>query len=81
MFLVSDKSLVNAGVTAKVEKIFEDAGIDYTLYDEIKPNPTIKNVLDGVDACKEAEADVYAEDDGSEYRESESIQRGKIVIF
>ena len=58
VFLVSDKSLVNAGVTAKVEKIFEDAGIDYTLYDEIKPNPTIKNVLDGVDACKEAEADV-----------------------
>ena len=58
VFLVSDKSLVNAGVTEKKKKIFEDAGIDYTLYDEIKPNPTIKNVLDGVDACKEAEADV-----------------------
>ena len=42
VFLVSDKSLVNAGVTAKVEEIFKNANIDYTLYDEIKPNPTIK---------------------------------------
>ena len=52
VFLVSDKSLVEAGVTAKVEKILNDAEIEYTLYDEIKPNPTIKNVLDGVEACK-----------------------------
>lgn len=58
VFLVSDKSLVEAGVTAKVEKILKDANIDYTLYDEIKPNPTIKNVTDGVEACKKSEADV-----------------------
>lgn len=58
VFLVSDKSLVEAGVTAKVEKILKDSDIDYVLYDEIKPNPTIKNVTDGVKACKESEADV-----------------------
>ena len=58
VFLVSDKSLVEAGVTAKVEKILKDANIDYTLYDEIKPNPTTKNVTDGVEACKKSEADV-----------------------
>ena len=58
VFLVSDKSLVNAGVTAKVEEIFKNANIDYTLYDEIKPNPTIKNVIDGVEACKASGADV-----------------------
>ena len=58
VFLVSDKSLVEAGVTAKVEKILNDAEIEYTLYDEIKPNPTIKNVLDGVEACKKAKADI-----------------------
>ena len=33
VFLVSDKSLVEAGVTAKVEKILNDAEIEYTLYD------------------------------------------------
>lgn len=58
VFLVSDKALVNAGVTSKVEKILNDANIDYTLYDEIKPNPTIQNVTDGVSACKAAGADV-----------------------
>lgn len=58
VFLVSDKSLVNAGVTAKVEEIFKNANIDYTLYNEIKPNPTIKNVTDGVEACKASGADV-----------------------
>ena len=58
VFLVSDKSLVEAGVTAKVEKVLKDAKIKYDLYDEIKPNPTIENVTDGVEACKKSKADV-----------------------
>ena len=58
VFLVTDKPLVEAGVTAKVEKVLTDEGIEYSLYDEIKPNPTIKNVTDGVAACKESGADV-----------------------
>ena len=58
VFLVSDKALVEAGVTAKVEEILSKSGIAYNLYDEIKPNPTIKNVTDGVDACKKSNADV-----------------------
>ena len=58
VFLVSDKSLVDAGVTAKVEEILEKSDIPYTLYSEIKPNPTIENVLDGVKACKNARADL-----------------------
>ena len=58
VFLVSDKSLVEAGVTAKVEEVLNKANIPYVLYDEIKPNPTIKNVTDGVEACKKAEANL-----------------------
>ncbi len=58
VFLVSDKSLVEAGVTAKVEEVLNKANIPYVLYDEIKPNPTIKNVTDGVEACKNSEADL-----------------------
>ena len=58
VFLVSDKSLVKAGVTAKVEEELKNAKIPYELYDEIKPNPTIKNVTDGVKACKESKADL-----------------------
>ena len=58
VFLVSDKSLVEAGVAAKVEEELKKANIEYTLYSEIKPNPTIKNVLDGVEACKQSVADL-----------------------
>ena len=58
VFLVSDKSLVEAGVTAKVESVLKKAKIKYKLYSEIKPNPTIKNVLDGVKSCKLSKADL-----------------------
>ena len=58
VFLVSDKSLLEAGVTAKVEEVLKGSNIDYTLYSEIKPNPTIKNVTDGVEECKKSGADV-----------------------
>jgi len=58
VFLVSDKALLEAGVTAKVEEVLKGANIEYTLYSEIKPNPTIKNVTDGVKECKKSKADV-----------------------
>ena len=58
VFLVSDKALLEAGVTEKVEEVLKGANIEYIVYSEIKPNPTIKNVTDGVDACKKSGADV-----------------------
>ena len=58
VLLVSDKALIDAGVTAKVEDVLKNAEIAYDLYSEIKPNPTIKNVTDGVEACKISNADV-----------------------
>ena len=58
VFLVSDKSLMEAGVTSKIEEILKSAKIPYDLYSEIKPNPTIENVTQGVEACKKSKADV-----------------------
>ena len=57
VFLCSDPDLVRFGVTAKVSDLLEKEGIPYTLYSEIKPNPTIENVLTGVQAFKDAGAD------------------------
>ena len=56
--VVTDKTLLKCGVSAKVTEVLDKAGILYEVYSEIKPNPTIKNVLDGVEACKNAKADV-----------------------
>ena len=58
VFLVSDKALVDAGVTAKIEEVLKNNDIPYDIYTKIKPNPTIKNVTDGVRACKKSKADV-----------------------
>ena len=57
-FVASDPDLVRFGVTAKVTGLLEEAGIDYTLYSNIKANPTIENVQTGVQAFRDAGADV-----------------------
>ena len=53
----SDPDLLKFGVTKKVTDVLDQAGIAYDIYSEIKPNPTIENVKDGVEACKKAGAD------------------------
>jgi lactaldehyde reductase len=57
VFVCSDPDLVKFGVTAKVTDLLDKAGIPFTLYSEIKPNPTIQNVTDGVEAFKACGAD------------------------
>ena len=58
VLVVTDKALFEVGVTARVTEVLEKAGIEYSVYSEVKPNPTIKNVLDGLAKCKEFGADV-----------------------
>ncbi len=53
----SDPSLVKFGVTRKVTSLLDEAKIAYEMFTDIKPNPTIDNVLNGVEACKKAGAD------------------------
>ena len=57
-FVVTDKSLAECGVINKVTDVLEKAGIPFEVYSEVKPNPTIKNVTDGIEACKKSGADV-----------------------
>ena len=57
VFVCTDPDLVKFGVAAKVTDLLDEAGIAWSMYSEIKPNPTIKNVQDGVEAFKAAEAD------------------------
>ena len=57
IFVCSDPDLIKFGVTAKVTDLLEEAQIPYTIYSGIKPNPTIENVKDGVEAFKACGAD------------------------
>lgn len=56
-FVCSDSDLIKFGVTKKVTDVLDNAEIDYEIYSEIKPNPTIKNVQTGVKAFKDSGAD------------------------
>ena len=57
ILVASDASLVKFGVTQKVTGLLDEAGIKYELFTDIKPNPTIENVLAGVEAAKKINAD------------------------
>ena len=56
-FVCSDPDLVKFGVTKKVLDVLEKDSLDYELYSNIKPNPTIENVQTGVEAFKKSGAD------------------------
>ena len=56
-FICSDPDLVKFGVTKKVIDVLSENGMEYELYSNIKPNPTIENVQTGVEAFKKAGTD------------------------
>ena len=57
VFVATDPDLIKFGVAAKVTSLLDAANIEYTVYSDIKPNPTIENVQNGVAAFKAAQAD------------------------
>jgi len=55
--LVTDKGLRGVGPVEKVEAVIQTAGIPYTVFSDVKPNPTITTIQAGVAACKACGAD------------------------
>ena len=55
--VVTDKGLMKFGVAKMVLDVLDEAGIPYAVFDEVKPNPTVTNVKQGIAAFKEPGAD------------------------
>ena len=55
--VVTDKDLLKFNVSQKVTDVLDKEGLEYEIFSELKPNPTVKNVKDGVEAFKNASAD------------------------
>ena len=73
-FVASDPDLIKFGITSKVTDLLDKADIPYTIYSDIKPNPTIENVQNGVKAFKESGADcIVAIGGGSSMDTSKAI--------
>ncbi len=56
-FVCSDPDLIKFNVTKKVTDLLDEAKLDYEIYSDIKPNPTIENVQSGVQSFKDSGAD------------------------
>ena len=55
--IVTDKDLIKFGVADQVIAVLKDANIPYEIFDEVMPNPTVKNVKAGIAAFQAAGAD------------------------
>ena len=55
--VVTDKDLLKFNVSQKVTTELEKAGLEYEIFSDLKPNPTVNNVKNGVQAFKNAGAD------------------------
>ena len=74
ILVCSDPDLIKFGVTKKVTDLLDNANISYEVFSDIKPNPTIENVLAGVKACKKCNADcIIAIGGGSSMDTSKAI--------
>ena len=57
IFIVTDKDLLKFGVVEKVTSVLDAAKIEYTIFSNVKQNPTVAQVKEGVVAFKESGAD------------------------
>lgn len=55
--VVTDKGLIKVGTAKMVTDVLDEAGFPYEIYSEVKPNPTVTNVKQGVEAFKTSGAD------------------------
>lgn len=55
--VVTDKGLVKFGVAGMATEVLDKAGIAYEVFSDVKPNPTVTNVKDGIEAFRKAGAD------------------------
>ncbi len=55
--LVTDKGIIEAGIAEEITSLLDEAGMDYVVFDKTVPNPTDKNVADGVEVYKKSGCD------------------------
>ena len=73
-FVCSDPDLIKFNVTKKVTDLLDKEGLPYEIYSDIKANPTIQNVQNGVAAFKKSGADyIIAIGGGSSMDTSKAI--------
>lgn len=55
--IVTDKELVKIGLVNKLTSLLDEGGIEYSIFDETQPNPTVGNVESGLELLKQSNCD------------------------
>ena len=55
--IVTDAGLVKVGVAKMVTDVLDEAAVPYEIFSDVKPNPTVTNVKNGIEAYKKSGAD------------------------
>ena len=56
--IITDSGIRKAGLSDKLTEILDKAGVSYNIFDEIKENPTIKNVRNALECCDNYNNDI-----------------------
>lgn len=56
-FVISDRDLMKCGIVGKIEEVLKEKGTPYEIDMEVKPNPTIENVIYGFELYKKSASD------------------------
>lgn len=56
-FIVTDNGVINAGILKKITQSLDEAGVPHIIFDGVQPNPTDKNVYEGVAKYREENCD------------------------
>ncbi len=57
-FIVTDRYLFNSGTVYNVTNVLEEVGIDYQIFFDVKPDPTLSTIADALAIVKTYEPDV-----------------------
>lgn len=58
-FIVTDRFLFNSGMTQGITNVLDDIGVDYQIFFDVKPDPTLSTINDAMMMVKAYEPDVF----------------------
>ena len=53
VLVVTDHSLIDCKIAEKITSLLDANGIEYDVFAEVKPNPTVTNCKNGIKKCRE----------------------------
>ncbi len=53
--IVTDDGIIEVGIISKLTEELDKLGVEYSIFSKVNPNPTVKNVNEGLEVLKKEE--------------------------